>query len=70
MPLALVDELKDLAATHELSVSVLAGVMITDALANRAPPPAPTPPAPSLDDARRVREDPEYAAWLRAHAAG
>ena len=38
LPLALVVELKDLAATHELSVSVLAGVMITDALANRAPP--------------------------------
>ena len=70
LPLALVVELKDLAATHELSVSVLAGVMITDALANRAPPPpAPTPPGPSIDDAERVRQDPEYREWLRLHAA-
>ena len=50
--------------------SVLAAAMIADTLANRAAPPTPTPPAPSIDDAERVRQDPEYAAWLRAHAAG
>ena len=68
MPLALADELKQLAAAHELSVSVLAGVMITDALANRAAPPTATPPAPSIDDAERVRQDPEYREWLRRYA--
>lgn len=67
LPLAQADELKALAAAHELSVSVLAGVMITEALANRAAAPTATPPAPSIDDTERVRQDPEYAAWLRAH---
>ena len=69
LPLDMADQLKQLAAAHELSVSVLAAAMIADTLANRAAPPTPTPPAPSIDDAERVRQDPEYREWLRLHAA-
>ena len=71
LPLALADELKDRAAVAGLPTSAYTAALIEVWLAETpaTPAPRPTVPAESLDDARRVREDPEYAAWLRAHAA-
>ena len=67
LPLDVADQLARRADANGLTVSAMAAALIKLALENVVDDrPADPEPRSPVDDARRVREDPEYAAWLRA----